>query len=227
MFTEKKALLLDMNGTFMFGEDRFGQSEDFSIYYREIGGTISGSEVNNIVSSVYKYLLERYPDKKYRHNFPSVEDAILSVAEKVLPKEEINNIVETFSFHELGYIPKNYIEALVKLRKRFILALVIDIWSPKKAWVEAFESLGINQLFSASSFSSDHGMVKPSPKPFELVLQQLNMPKEECLVIGDSRKRDLGGARAAGIDCILVGGAHDVQALGSFSSLLELSNEVS
>lgn len=24
MFTGKKALLLDMNGTFMFGEDRFG-----------------------------------------------------------------------------------------------------------------------------------------------------------------------------------------------------------
>ena len=31
MFVGKKVLLLNMNGTFMFGEDRFGESEDFSI----------------------------------------------------------------------------------------------------------------------------------------------------------------------------------------------------
>jgi len=224
MFTGKKALLLDMNSTFMFGEDRFSQDEDFSIYYKNIGGTLSSSELTNIINLAYVYLGRRYPDEKYRHNFPSVKDAIKEVTKRTLPADEIHKIIDTFSFHELGHIPQEYIDALFQLREKFILSVVIDIWSPKKAWVDSFKASGIDELFSASSFSSDHGMVKPSPKPFELVLNQLKLKKEECLVIGDSPRRDLGGARAAGIDCILVGGAADAQALGSFPSLLDVCN---
>ena len=33
VFIGKKALLLNMNGTFMFGEDRFADSEDFSLHH--------------------------------------------------------------------------------------------------------------------------------------------------------------------------------------------------
>ena len=143
-----------------------------------------------------------------------------------MAKDEIEKIIDTFSFHELGYIPQEYIDVLHKLEERFILAVVIDIWSPKKIWLETFEKAGISKLFSASSFSSDHGMVKPSPKPFELVVNQLNLRKEECLVIGDSERRDLGGAMAAGIDCILVGGASSPKAAGCYSNLLEFTNEV-
>ena len=68
-------------------------------------------------------------------------------------------------------------------------------------------------------------MVKPSPKPFEFVLSQLNLLKEECLVIGDSVRRGPGGAMGAGIDYILVGGASDPRASGCYPSLLEFSNE--
>ncbi len=224
MLTGKKALLLDMNSTFMFGEDRFSESEEFSKYYNRIGGSLPEIELNEIIISTYKYLEERYPDKQYRHNFPTVEEAIIGVSNKKLPKNEVVKIVDTFAFHELGYIPCEYVEALVKLKKKFILAVVIDIWSPKEAWINAFKKAGIYELFSAYSFSSDHGMVKPSPKPFEYVIRQLDLQKNECVVIGDSPRRDLGGAKAAGIDCILVGGAEDVQAVGKFSNLLVLSD---
>lgn len=226
MFADKKALVLDMNGVFMFGEDRFGESEDFSTYYNEIGGTLSRADINEIISLVYKYLDKRYLDEKYRHNFPSVQTAIANVTEERLSKEETLKIVDTFAFHEHGHIPGEYIEALFTLREHFVLALVSDIWSPKKAWVETFERLNIDQLFSASSFSSDHGMVKPSPKPFELVLHKLNMSEKECLVIGDSANRDLGGAKSAGLGCILVGGEQDTQAVESFENLLKLRDEL-
>ena len=76
MFARKKALLLDMNSTFMFGEDRFGASEDFSVHYFKIGGTLPQEEINSIVRAVYEYLNARYPDKNYRHNFPSLERTI-------------------------------------------------------------------------------------------------------------------------------------------------------
>jgi len=222
MFTGKKALLLDMNSTFMFGEDRFSESEDFSAHYFRIGGTLPESEINRIVRGAYRYLEARYPDENYRHSFPSLESAVLQIVGETLHRDEVEKIIETFSFHELGYIPNEYAAALHKLRQRFRLAAVIDIWSPKKAWLKEFERAGISGLFSATSFSSDHGMVKPSPKPFELVLSQLGISGSEAVVVGDSPRRDLGGAKSAGIDCILVGGAEHPDALKSFDNLLQL-----
>jgi len=224
VFSEKKALLLDMNSTFMFGEDNFGISEDFSKHYHEIGGTLSQEEINRIIRSVYEYLDVRYPDEKYRHNFPSVENAIKHITSHAheLVGDEISRIIDTFAFHEMGYIPNEYIQALHKLHQTFQLAVVIDIWAPKSAWLSLFKVSGIDKLFSASSFSSDHGMVKPSPKPFDLVIEQLGIKKQQGLVIGDSIRRDLGGAKAAGIDCVLVGGAKHPHAIGCYENLLDI-----
>jgi len=226
VYSNKSALLLDMNSTFMFGEDDFGISEDFSEYYHKIGGVLSREAVNEAIRSVYAYLDKRYPDEEYRHRFPTVEEAIKNVVDKNFSEEEISKLVNTFAKHEAGNIPSEYIEALHRLSKKYKLAVVIDIWAPKEYWLNIFRESGINMLFSASSFSSDHGMVKPSPKPFELVMNELNISRERCLVIGDSIRRDLGGASAAGIDCVLVGGAKHKNALGCYKNLLELSHEL-
>jgi len=222
----KKTLLLDMNGTFMFGEDRFSPSEDFSLHYSTIGGKLTRPTINSLVRDIYEYLNARYTDEKYRHNFPSVEQALAAISDRAYDDEEIQRIVATFAHHELGYIPTAHANALRTLKQRFVLGAVIDIWSPKAVWLETFRRSGIDALFEAMSFSSDLGMVKPSPKPFERVLNQLNIANTQAIVVGDSSRRDLGGAKNAGIDCILVGSAKHQDALGNFSSLLELSEAI-
>lgn len=226
MFAGKKALLLDMNGTFMFGEDRFGLTEDFSVYHSKIGGMLSPSKINGVVRDIYEFLSARYTDEKYRHTFPSVEQALSSTSGETFEDEEIQRIVATFAHHELGYIPAAYVPVLRTLTQCFVLGAVIDIWSPKAAWLRTFKQSGIDALFEAMSFSSDHGMVKPSPKPFELVLDKLNILNTQAVVIGDSPRRDLGGAKNAGIDCILVGGAKHQDVIRTYSSLLEFSEQV-
>ena len=226
MFTGKKALLLDMNSTFMFGEDRFGESEDFSLHYCKIGGTLPQAEINSIVRAAYDYLDTRYPDEAYRHQFPSLASAIHEVTGKTLAADEITRIIDTFAFHECGSILKQYAAALHALRRQFSLAAVIDIWAPKTTWLNEFERAGISAVFDATSFSSDHGIVKPSARPFELVLSQLGIAHSEAIVVGDSPRRDLGGARNAGIDCILVGGAEHPDALKSYANLLELCSAI-
>ena len=226
MFAGKKALLLDMNGTFMFGEDRFGSSEDFSIFYYAIGGKLSRQKINSIVRGIYEFLGAKYIDENYRHDFPSVEQALIATARETLEAEEVQRIVATFAHHELGEIPASHVQVLHTLKRRFILGAVIDIWSPKRVWLHAFRQSGIDELFDAMSFSSDHGMIKPSPKPFEFVLEKLHFLNTQSIVIGDSPRRDLGGAKNAGIDCILVGGAKPPDALGAFSSLLDFSEQI-
>jgi len=89
VFSNKEILLLDMNSTFMFGEDNFGISEDFSQHYHRIGGTLSKEKINKIIRSVYDYSDERYPNEKYRHNFPSVENTIEKMITGKLGREEI------------------------------------------------------------------------------------------------------------------------------------------
>ena len=226
MLKNKKVLLLDMNSTFMFGEDNFGQDEDFSIYYKKIGGQLSRSEINSTIRVVYDYLSELYPKEEYRENFPTLEETIKKLFTNKFSSHEKTNIINTFAFHELGFIPKEYVETLFKLNEYFILSVVIDIWAPKNMWIDTFIKHNIHPLFKASSFSSDCKIVKPSPKPFENVIDQLCVQKNECLVIGDSIRRDLGGATNAGIDCILVGKNKDDSALAIFESLLEFTQEI-
>lgn len=223
---DKNTLLLDMNGTFMFGEDRFGDSENFSIHYNRLGGALRPTMVNQIIREAYNYLDKRYTDESYQNCFPSVKSAIFEVSDKSLDASEINRLTEVFSHHELGQIPDAFVEVLQKLHRDFTLAAVIDIWAPKPPWLNAFQNTGTDKLFSATSFSSDHGMVKPSPKPFELVLRQLGKKRSEAVVIGDSVRRDLGGAKNADIDCILVGGARHPYALRNFKDLLEFYSEI-
>lgn len=224
MFSGKTALLLDMNGTFMFGQDRFGDTEDYSLHYRSLGGSLPKAEINGLIRAIYQYLYARYIDENYWDCFPTVEAAIGEVMDGVLPHDEIGKIVATFAFHELGYVPEGYALALYALSRHFTLAAVTDIWSPKPAWLNEFTRAGITNLFSCISFSSDHGRVKPSPVPFQRVLAHLGIAYSEVVMIGDSPHRDLQGANSAGIACILVGGAKHPNALTTFNNLLELSD---
>ncbi len=81
---------------------------------------------------------------------------------------------------------------------------------------------GVMNLFNVTVFSSDFGIVKPSPRPFLKVVELMAANLQEVLVIGDSVRRDLGGAMAAGLPCLLVGGATHPSAYGTVPDLLEL-----
>ena len=223
MIDQFSTILLDMNETFMFGADRFGATEDYSVIYRQLGGTMEPSLVNQLTCAAYNYLDVRYPDPKYRESFPSLREAFESaVAFEPLSNEELELLVGTFARHELGTVPPEYAAAIHQLSQHFRLGLVIDIWSPKTLWVERLEQCGVLPICESASFSSDCGMVKPSPFPFLKVLKEMQVEPQDAVMIGDSVRRDLGGASAAGMSCILVGGAKHLSALGVFDSLLEL-----
>jgi hypothetical protein len=55
MIDQFSTVLLDMNDTFMFGADRFGSDEDYSVIYRQLGGTMEQSRVNKLIQAAYSY----------------------------------------------------------------------------------------------------------------------------------------------------------------------------
>jgi len=219
-----------MNGTFMFGHDRFGTEQNFYTAYRQANGELSATRVNRLIRGAYDYLAQCYSDPAYRERFPSVAFAIQRCAsalgEDGLSTSEISRLVDVFSLHELGDIPSVYRSALKRLREKFSLALYIDIWAPKQYWTRLFDDYKLTSLFSAMSFSSDLGMVKPSPLPLEKLVADLEIEKSKCIVIGDSAQRDLGAASAAEVDCILVGEQNHQHAIAHFENLLALANYI-
>lgn len=223
MIDKFNTILLDMNDTFMFGADRFSSTEDYSIVYRQLGGSMESNQVNQLIQAAYDYLDIRYPDPQYQESFPSLREAFVSVATREpLSEGDLELLVETFAHHELGAVPPKYASAINQLSERFRLGLVVDIWAPKTLWVETLSQCGVLSVCESASFSSDCKMVKPSPLPFLRVLEEMQVDQQDAVMVGDSVRRDLGGAVAAGINCILVGGAKHPSALGAVDNLIEL-----
>jgi FMN phosphatase YigB (HAD superfamily) len=227
MIEQFSTVLLDMNDTFMFDADKFGSDQDYSLIYRQLGGKMQTSRVNKLIQSAYSYLEIRYPDPQYREKFPSLREAFLSVEDSdSLSEKDLELLIETFARHELGFVPPEYAASIKRLSQTFRLGLVIDIWAPKTQWIETLNQYGVLPLCEATSFSSDCGMVKPSPRSFLKVLEEMQVDPQDAVVIGDSVRRDLGGATAAGISCILVGGASHPSALKSVASLIDVVDSV-
>lgn len=216
-------VLLDMNGTFMFDGDRFGPGESYAATCRALGGTLPDEVVNAAVSAAFDYLSVRYADPSYHDAFPSVAEALAAVPEtRGLSASDLDLIARTFARHELGRIPPEHVHALRRLSRRHRLGLVADIWAEREGWERELEKAGVLGLFEALVFSSDGRSVKPSPELFLRALRELGASPEEAVVVGDSARRDGGGARAAGLPFVLVSGEEHPDALGRVPSLLAL-----
>ncbi len=199
----KPVLLLDMNGTFMFNEDRFGAEQDYHATYRSLGGTaLDAPSLHRIITEAYDVLDYFYLDYAFIDKFPELESVLDKYSE--IPPDERHLIIETFARHERGTISAPYIECLHSLTQTHRLGLVANIWSPKDLWLQYFEETGIHGLFEALVFSSDGRSIKPSPKPFRQALAHMNCAAEETLFVGDDFLCDMQGAKALGMKTVWI-----------------------
>lgn len=65
------------------------------------------------------------------------------------------------------------------------------------------EALGIGKDICCLVTSEEAGREKPAPEIFELCLKKLGLCPDEVLFVGDSLKKDVEGARAAGMNTLL------------------------
>jgi putative hydrolase of the HAD superfamily len=66
------------------------------------------------------------------------------------------------------------------------------------------ERCGLDNLFEFVIFSQDHGVEKPNPRIFQIVLDHVGCAHEELLHVGDSLDTDVQGARNARVPCVWV-----------------------
>lgn len=66
------------------------------------------------------------------------------------------------------------------------------------------KAMGIDDLFAFKASTEEFGAFKPSIRPFRMMLSELGLEPEEALYTGDSRSKDIDGAKNAGMYTALI-----------------------
>ena len=95
---------------------------------------------------------------------------------------------------------------LGSLRKRaYRLALVTDTDGTPGMKRKRVKALAFYDLFETVVVAGeDTPKIKPSKMPFTLVAKRLRLPSKRCVYVGDNPKVDVRGAKAVGMQTILV-----------------------
>ena len=199
-------VLLDMNGTFMFGGDRFDPQQDFAATYRAIGGhQLEDRVVQESVLACFEKLSVIYEDPARCDSFPAVADTFRELpATRDMPSSELALLERVIAEHELGTVSDRYAEALRRLASTHRLGVIANILSRKEPWLNEFARAGVVNLFATTVFSSDGSSIKPSRKLFERALRAFNVPTAEVVFVGDSLRCDIGGASGAGLASVWI-----------------------
>ena len=91
---------------------------------------------------------------------------------------------------------------LEKLRAAGYRLLVVSNWDSSLPRLLA--NLGLTKYFEAIVVSAHVGASKPAGKIFDEALRLAGVPCEAALHIGDSCEEDFDGARAAGLNALLL-----------------------
>jgi putative hydrolase of the HAD superfamily len=113
-------------------------------------------------------------------------------------------------------------DALARLRDGGARLAVVSNWD--LSLHDVLERTGLRPLVDAVVISAELGVAKPDPTIFRAALQHLDARPEDALHVGDSLDHDIAGARAAGIEAVLVArdGASAPEGVRTIRSLAEL-----
>jgi HAD superfamily hydrolase (TIGR01549 family) len=103
-------------------------------------------------------------------------------------------------------------DALAALSERGIrLGIICDVgFTPSPALLAHLERQGLAKYFDHWSFSDEVGAYKPDPKMFAHALDGLGGPDPaRCVHVGDRKRTDVAGARAAGMRAVRITTAYD------------------
>ncbi len=114
-------------------------------------------------------------------------------------------------------------DTLCELERRGLRLAIVSNWD--SSLPALLEALKLAPRFHAVAVSAIEETGKPDPEIFLRVCSRIGLTPGECLHVGDSRREDFDGARAAGLDAVLLdrAGRHpDVPAEDRIASLREL-----
>jgi putative hydrolase of the HAD superfamily len=113
-------------------------------------------------------------------------------------------------------------DVLARLRESGARLAVVSNWDVSLH--DVLERTGLRPLVDAVVISAELGVAKPDPAIFRAALDRLGAAAEGAVHVGDSLEHDVAGARAAGLEAVLVArnGAAAPDSVRTVRSLAEL-----
>jgi putative hydrolase of the HAD superfamily len=135
--------------------------------------------------------------------FQNVFDQLLyDVFQKVDYKILSAGVIAYRRAREAALVPYPHVTmTLVQLVKRGLRLAVVSDAPGREAWLRLCY-LNFHHLFDQVVTFDDTGERKPSPKPFQRVLELLKIRPQEAIMVGDWPERDMVGAAQLGMTTV-------------------------
>jgi putative hydrolase of the HAD superfamily len=193
-----EAILFDFGGT--LDADGVPWKDRFRDLFLEEGVVLPPERFDRAFYDADDPLVDRAdPEASYRD---VVHELGLAVARTVAPEREGlgDRVADRFLRDSQATITRN-IEVLEGLKPRFRLGIVSNFYGNL---ARACRETGLDRLLDVAVDSSVVGPTKPSPLLFGAALDALGIEPSSALMVGDSVRRDIEGARRTGLDWLLL-----------------------
>jgi len=131
-----------------------------------------------------------------------------------LPENELIKIADAMGNMEVEISPDPITgakQAISELAKKYKLCIVSDtIVTPGTGLRQLLENHNLKQYFSGFAFSDEVGHSKPNRAMFDSAADQLGIPLNEMVHIGDRDHNDVKGPQALGMKAVLFTAKRDL-----------------
>ena len=205
-----KTIFFDAAGTLF--KTRRPVGDFYADVARDFGANVSGKEI----AAAFRHSFGSAPGLAFGRGHPASELRRLErewwrerVAETFNGLHQFEDFDAYFdALFEFFGDPANWIvyddvfAALEELRGAGLRLGVISNFDARL--YRLLEGLGLARFFESVTISSDAGYAKPSPRLFQVALAAMAASADEALHVGDAPHLDVAGAKAAGIEAILI-----------------------
>ena len=190
-----KAIIFDLDNTLL----DFMKMKQFAVKAAITAMNEAGLNIDE--DQAYKDIFKLYESKGWE-NQQVFDDFLMQNFGKVSNKILAAGIVSYRRAREATLLVyPNVNKTLIELIKIGIQLAVVSDAPSREAWMRLYY-LNLHHVFDPVLTYDDSGAHKPSPKPFEMALDILNVNSDEALMIGDWPDRDVVGASQIGMKTI-------------------------
>lgn len=202
------------------GETLVGPRESFGAVYARVfaplGLDLGGERFDSALREAWDEFDRTLPEGKdrYRH-FPGGErgywirfvENTLEKATGAPPRDRFAELAlgalgDAFRRADAWKVYPDVVPALDLLQGAGARLAVVSNWDSRLP--EILDLLELSHYFETVVVSHFEGMEKPDPALFRIALERMGVSPDQAIHVGDRPDLDLAGARAAGVDCVLV-----------------------
>lgn len=223
-----KAILLDALGTLLELEPpapllRTELAERFGV-------TITETDAQRAIAAEIAFYRQRFDEGRDEQSLARLRERCAQELREALPTEAsdrlppaselVDALLASLRFRVYPEVPG----ALGDYRGRGLRLIVVSNWDASLH--HRLRELGLAALLDGAITSAEAGARKPSPLIFERALELAGAMAPNAIHVGDSVEEDVAGARAAGIEPVLLSrdgsrGPNDVRTIANLTQALE------